>query len=213
VAMMTVAPELPGVMALVPRLVAAGVVVSLGHTGATAEECRAAAGAGASAITHCWNAHRRFAPRDPGPAVWALTDSSVTVGLIADGIHVAPETLTLTFAAARGRIAVTTDAIAPAGTDATEWDAYGNAVTIAGGAARLADGTLAGSVATPAHMLRVLEAAGVPFADAVHALSAPQARALGLGDFRLRPGDAAHVTVLADDRSVLQAWRVGTRVA
>lgn len=83
---------------------------------------------------------------------------------------------------------------------------------VAQGAARLVDGTLAGSVATPTRMLRVLEASGVPFEAGVHALSAPQAAALGLRRNLLRPGDPADVTVLADDHGVLQTWRRGVRV-
>ena len=218
VAMMTLAPERAGAEASVPMLARAGVLVSLGHTDSTVEVCRRAEHLGARALTHCWNAHRRFTPRDPGPAGWALSSPRVTLGLIADGIHVAPETLVLTLAAARGRVAVTTDAIAPAGTTATQWAAPGVGVpeqanvVVAEGAARLADGTLAGSVATPTGMLRVMESAGVPLAVAIEAMSAPQAWALGLGEWHLRPGDPANVTVLDEDRSVLQTWRDGERV-
>jgi N-acetylglucosamine-6-phosphate deacetylase len=212
-AMVTLAPERPGALAAVAALCAAGVLVSLGHTDADGATCDAARVAGASALTHCWNAHRRFAPRDPGPAGWALSSPGVVVGLIADGIHVAPETLALTLAAAPGRVALTTDAVAPAGTDRSSWSHGGLDVRVEGGAARLADGTLAGSVATPTRMLRVLEAAGVGFADAVHALSGPQAVALGLGRWRMRPGDPGHVTVLDDDHSVLSTWRHGRPVA
>jgi len=212
-AMLTLAPEVPGVRKLLRRLRSAGVTVSIGHSDATAEGCRAAAIDGADAITHCWNGHRRLTARDPGPAGWALSTPGVRVGLIADGIHVDPGVLALSFAAARGRVALTTDAIAPAGTDATCWVLGGREVTIDGGAARLTDGTLAGSVATPSRMLRVLTTAGVPLAEAVHGLCGPQSASLRLGEWRLRPGDPAHVTVLDDDSSVLQAWRSGTRVA
>jgi N-acetylglucosamine-6-phosphate deacetylase len=218
VAMATVAPERPGVQELIPTLVRSGVLVSLGHTDASAEQCRRARSLGARALTHCWNAHRRFAPRDPGPAGWALASPQVTLGLIADGVHVAPETLALTMSAARGRVALTTDAIAPAGTDLTEWRAPGvgagdaATVTVLDGAARLADGTLAGSVATPTSMLRVMDAAGVGFGAAIEALSAPQAWALGLGEWHVRPGDPANVVVLDDDHCVLQSWREGERV-
>jgi N-acetylglucosamine-6-phosphate deacetylase len=218
VAMATVAPERPGVRELIPSLVRSGVLVSLGHTDAPAEQCRQAEELGARGLTHCWNAHRRFAPRDPGPAGWALASPQVTVGLVADGVHVAPETLALTMSAAAGRVALTTDAIAPAGTEMTEWRAPGigrvgsTTVTVADGAARLADGTLAGSVATPTAMLRVLDAAGVAFGAAVEALSAPQSWALRLGEWHVRPGDPANVVVLDDDHSVLQTWREGERV-
>ena len=68
-------------------------------------------------------------------------------------------------------------------------------------------------MATPTDMLRVLTAAGVDLSVAVAAMSHPQSVALGLGEWRMRPGDPANVTVLAEDHSVLQAWRQGVRVA
>jgi len=212
VAMVTLAPELDGSADVIAALVERGVTVSIGHSDADAAAARFAQRCGATAITHCWNGHRRFAPRDPGPAGWALDTPGVTVGLVADGVHVAPEVVALTFAVAPRRVAVTTDAIAPAGTDLEHWNGGGFHVEVAEGAARLADGTLAGSVATPTRMLRELERAGVDFADAVHAMSAPQAQALGLGQWAVRPGDPAHVTVLADDHEVLATWRNGVRL-
>lgn len=224
VSMVTLAPERTGVMEMIPVWVDSGVRVSIGHSNADAATCAVAMQRGASAITHCWNAHRRFSSRDPGPAGWALSNTGVTVGLIADGIHVAPEVLALTFAAAAGRVALTTDAIAPAGTHSPtgrdtaqhsrEAPPPGSAgpVVVSGGAARLPDGTLAGSVATPTRMIRVLEAAGVPLEACVHALSVPQATGLGLAENLLRPGDPADVTVLDGDHEVLQTWRRGTRV-
>lgn len=220
VAMVTLAPERPGVMEMISVWVDSGVRVSIGHSNADAATCAVAMERGASAITHCWNAHRRFSSRDPGPAGWALTNSGVTVGLIADGIHVASEVLALTFAAAAGRVALSTDAIAPAGTSGHDGSGHGEdhllgslgPVVVAEGAARLADGTLAGSVTTPTRMIRVLEASGVPFEACVHALSVPQAVGLGLPKNLLRPGDPADVTVLDDDHDVRQTWRRGTRV-
>lgn len=222
VALVTLAPERTGVMELIPRWVASGVRVSIGHSNADAATCAEAMARGASAITHCWNAHRRFSPRDPGPAGWALSNRTVTVGLIADGVHVAPEVLALTFAAAGSRVALTTDAVAPAGHDGPTRRGGGRrqgappdpweSITVADGAARLPDGTIAGSVATPTRMIQVLRAAGVSFEACVHALSVPQATALGLTENLLRPGDRADVTVLADDHEVCQTWRRGVRV-
>jgi N-acetylglucosamine-6-phosphate deacetylase len=224
VSMVTLAPERRGVMEMISGWVDSGVRVSIGHSNADAATCAVATQRGASAITHCWNAHRRFSSRDPGPAGWALSNTGVTVGLVADGIHVAPEVLALTFAAAAGRVALTTDAIAPAGvhpstnSGTAQQDhqapppGYMGPIVVSGGAARLPDGTLAGSVATPTRMIRVLEAAGVSFEACVHALSVPQAIGLGLAENLLRPGDPADVTVLDDDHEVLQTWRRGTRV-
>ena len=140
VGMITYAPELGDASALVARCRDRGVIASIGHTDASAAQVQAAIDDGARHLTHCWNAHRRFAPRDPGPAAVALSDPRCTVGLIADLVHVAPETIRLTLAAAPGRVAVTTDAVAAAGVV----DAAAST-----DAARLADGTLAGGLATP----------------------------------------------------------------
>lgn len=205
---MTVAPELPGGTVLVADLCAAGVVVSVGHTDATAGEVRAAVDAGARHLTHCWNAHRRFTPRDPGPAGVALTDPRLTVGLIADLVHTSPEVVVLTLSAARGRVAVTTDAIPPAGTELGRWEEHGREVVVADGAARLGDGTLAGSVATPDALFRNLVGLGLAPADAVDACGGAQRRLLGLPEARLRPGDPADVVVL-DERLQVHRTLVG----
>ncbi len=170
----TIAPELAGSPPLIRLLAARGVTVSLGHTDATAEQCRAAADDGASMVTHVFNAHRRFAGRDPGPAGAALADDRFVVGLIADGFHVADDAIRLVFAAAGDRVALVTDAVAPAATNDSEWTSGGVTVIVEGGRAALPDGTLAGSVSTmdqcvrhcislginPAHVL--MAAAGGP---------------------------------------------------
>lgn len=182
---MTVAPELPGALAVVRALVSAGVIASIGHSDATAAQVRAAVDAGARHLTHCWNAHRRFVARDPGPAGVALTDPRLTVGLIVDLVHVAAETVLLTMAAARGRVAATGDTVA---------EAPGSP----GRAARLGDGTLAGGLAGPDELLRNLVDCGVDLAEAVDACGGAQRRLLGSPEVRVRPGDPADLVVLDD---------------
>ena len=209
---MTVAPELAGGMDLVAQLAAAGVLVSVGHTDADAAQVAAAVGAGARHLTHCWNAHRRFAPRDPGPAGVALSDPRVTVGLIPDLVHVSAEAVRLTLAAAAGRVAATTDAIPPAGTGLDRWEEHGRQVVVRDGAARLADGTLAGSVATPDAVLRNLVGLGATLDAAVDACGGAQRRLLGLAPVRVRPGDPADVVVLDDDLRPLRTVVAGREV-
>ncbi len=203
VAMMTVAPELPGGLDLVRELVDDGVVVGIGHSDATAQQVHAAADAGVRHLTHCWNAHRRLTARDPGPAGVALTRDELTVGLIADMVHVAPEVVELTLRAAAGRVAVTTDAVAAAGT-----------VAAAGqGVARRSDGTIAGGLAGPDDCLRHLVALGVDLADAVHACGGVQRELTGAPASRLRPGDLADVAVLDDRLQVQRTYVDGVQVA
>jgi len=214
----TLAPELVGGIELVRHLAGLGVVVSIGHSDADDDTTVAAIDAGARHLTHCWNAHRRLTSRDPGPAAVALVRPLLAVGLIVDRVHVADETVRLTLKAAEGRVAATTDAIAPAGLvprsgDNGTWDVgSGLAVTVAEGRATLADGTLAGSVATPVDLVRNLMWLGLDLEDAVDACGGVQRRLLGLDDVRVRPGDVADLTVLEDDMSVLRTLVDGHEV-
>lgn len=192
ISIMTVAPELAGVESLIARLVAAGVKVSIGHTDADAERCHVAFDAGATMITHWGNAHRRFTMRDPGPAAASIADERVSIGVIADGIHIADDALRMLASAAPDRMVLVTDAIVAARVDPDLWNAKGTPVTVDDGAARLADGTLAGSITTMDSCVRHMIALGVPNAVALGAA----------GGDRLRVGQSVGVVVLDD------AWRV-----
>src|SRR5207302_8309322 len=91
-----------------------GVVVSCGHTDATAEEATEAFDRGVRTVTHLFNAMRPFSHRDPGIAGAALARDDVIVQIILDGIHLAPDTARLIWRAAAGRVALVTDAVAGA---------------------------------------------------------------------------------------------------
>ncbi len=199
VALVTLAPELDGAHAVIDLLVERGVIVSMGHTDATADQARDGVAAGVSMITHCHNAHRRFAPRDPGPAGFALVDPAVTIGLICDGVHLAPETVLGVFAAAPDRVAVVTDAVAPAGSAQTTWALDGVELQVVGHQVLTADGRLAGSAVTPDASLRVLVGLGIEPSLALTAMATTPAAGLGLGRHDLTPGSVADVVVL-DDR-------------
>jgi N-acetylglucosamine-6-phosphate deacetylase len=213
VTIMTIAPELEGASEVIRLLGSRRVIVSMGHTDVDAEGAHAAIDGGVSMITHCHNAHRRFAPRDPGPAGAALVRPEVTVGLICDLVHLAPETVLAVFAAARGRVAVVTDAVAPAGTGAATWRFDDADVTISDGRALLGDGTLAGSVVTHDESLRALISIGLASADALGAMATVPARGLGLGAHDLTPGSVADVVVLDDGWRVHATWVDGAEVA
>src|SRR3954471_14290445 len=102
----TLAPELPGADALIERLLERGVTVSLGHSDASAAQARDAFDRGVRTVTHLFNAMRPLAHRDPGIVGAALAREDVVVQLIADGVHLAPETLQVVWRAAGGRVAV-----------------------------------------------------------------------------------------------------------
>ncbi len=207
----TLAPELPGAPELVRALAADGVLVSLGHTAATAAQARAAVAAGARTVTHVFNAMGPLDHREPGTVGVALTHPDVTVQVIVDGHHVAPEIVRLVFAAARGRTVLVTDAVAAALLPDGPSVLAGVRVEVRGGAVRNAAGDLAGSALTLDAAVRGAVAVGVPLAEALAAASEVPARLIGAGD-GLRPGARADVVVLDDDLTVHRTHLAGVGV-
>lgn len=211
VTMMTLAPELPGALDLVERLVATGVVVSCGHSDADAGQAHAGFDRGGRAVTHIHNAHRRWRPRDPGIGGVALVRPDVTVQAIVDGVHLAPEAAYGAFLAARERFCLVTDAMEAALLEPGHYGFAGRAVHARDGAVRLPDGTLAGSLLTMDQAVRNLVSSGAPLEDAAHAASAAPAQLLGRDDLgALREGAPAHVTVLDEELRVTRTLVGGT---
>lgn len=210
----TLAPELPGGLEATAQFVAGGVAVAVGHTGASEAQASAAFDAGATLLTHAFNAMPGIHHRAPGPVVAAMRDDRVTLELIADGVHVHPDVIALAFAGAPGRIALITDAIAAAGAPDGGYELGGLAVTVHEGTARLdADGAIAGSTLTQDAALRLVVAGGLPLPQAVAALTAVPARAIGV-DHRhgtLAAGAAADAVLLDDDLTVAAVWVDGVR--
>lgn len=198
---MTVAPELPGAEALITRLRERGVVVSVGHTEASAEEAGRAFNLGATGVTHVFNAMRPLQSRAPGVIGAALTRADVVLTVIVDGNHLADETVRLVWSSARGRVALITDAIAAAGAGDGEFMLGDTQVSVVDGAPPVReDGTLAGTVLTMIDAVRNLHLLGVPLEQAVGAASTVPARFLGRSDVGvLEPGAPADIVVL-DDR-------------
>lgn len=176
----TIAPELPHALDAIERLVAAGVVVAVGHTHADADIARAAFDRGATLVTHAFNAMHGITGRAPGVVGAALADPRVTVEVIADGIHVDPRLIAMLFAAAPGRVALVTDAMAAAAAAPGRYELGGLAVDVAEGRAVIAGtDTLAGSTLTMDRAVEVCVAAGVSPEDAVAAATTVPARVLG----------------------------------
>jgi N-acetylglucosamine-6-phosphate deacetylase len=195
----TLAPELPGALELIDALTARGVVVSCGHSDATAAEAHAAFDRGAPKVTHLFNAMRPFAHRDPGIAGAALARDDVTLELILDGHHVVDDAARVAWRAAGGRIALVTDAVAAAGVGDGRWKLGAVDVEVEGGVVRRLDGVLAGSVLTMLQAVRNLVALGVRVEDAVDAASRVPARAARRPDLgTIAPGAVGDVVVLDD---------------
>jgi N-acetylglucosamine-6-phosphate deacetylase len=213
VAMVTLAPELPGGIELVEHLTARGIVVSCGHSDADAELAHRAFDRGARAVTHLHNAHRRWAPRDPGLGGVALVRDDVSVQAIVDDVHLAPESAYAAFLTARKRFCLVTDAIAAAGIAPRDSQLAHQTVHVRDGEARLADGTLAGSLLTMDRALANLVAKGASLADAVHAASRAPALLVERPDLGLiAPGLPADIAVLDDDLRVTRTLIGGIEV-
>jgi N-acetylglucosamine-6-phosphate deacetylase len=212
----TLAPEVEGGLAAVAALASAGVVVSVGHSDATARQVAAAADAGARMVTHLFNAQRPLHHREPGVVGQALADPRLTSGLIADLTHVAAAACAIAFAAAPGRICLVTDASAAAGMAPGRYRLGGKLVEVRPGdgqAPRLADGTLAGSVLRMDRAVANAVAAGVGLAEAVAAATRVPADVLGRPDLgRLSPRAAADLVWLDDDLRAQATWVAGERV-
>lgn len=200
VSYMTLAPELPGGLDLVRFLTDRGVIVAIGHTDADAGTAHDAFDQGAQALTHIFNAHRRWSHRDTGPAGAALMRLTVTVHAIVDHIHLAPEATWMVAAAAGGRLALVTDAISAAGLGDGTYPLGDRSVLVRRDEARLGDGTLAGSVLTMDRAVRNLIDLGVSEVEALHSASRVPARLMGRPELgQLAPHTPADIVVL-DDR-------------
>ncbi len=193
VRLITLAPELQGAMEFIETLTGKGIVVSIGHTSCSAQQVHEAADHGASHITHTFNAQTPLAHREPGVPGAALVDDRIACELICDGIHLHPDIVRL-IAKAKGptlTVAVT-DAMEAAGMPEGTYQLGGQDVFVKDGAARLKDGTLAGSTLTMLRALQNLIAFGIAPQDAARMVTEAPALSIKDPDFgRLRPGAPA----------------------
>jgi N-acetylglucosamine-6-phosphate deacetylase len=205
VRMITLAPELPGGLEAVEAIAAGGGIAAIGHTDADAAVATRAVDAGARYATHVFNAMPPLHHRSPGTAGALLADERVTIGLIADGVHVDRLLVGVVARAAAGRVSLVSDAVASG--------LGGQPLTHGAAGARLLDGTLAGGTFGLDHVVRTF----APIAGretAIDAVTGTPARLLGLDDGRgtLRPGGRADIVLLTGDLDVA-ATIVGGRVA
>lgn len=227
---MTLAAELPGAFDLADLLAARGIIPSLGHTAADAATAtgfleRASTGLASSSdatgrlrptVTHLFNAMPSLHHRSPGPVASSLSSSgagNAVVELIADGVHLAPETIKLVFdLVGAENIALVTDSMAATGLQDGQYKLGTLAVTVDQGVARVdSTGAIAGGTATLLDVVRTTVAAGVALKDAVLAASSVPAAVLGLsaqvGD--LRVGMPADVVVVDTELNLAGVLRRG----
>jgi N-acetylglucosamine-6-phosphate deacetylase len=210
--LVTLAPEVSGMLSLIPALVAAGLRVQIGHTGATYEQAVEAMAQGASGYTHLFNAMSALHHRAPGAAGAALAHAQ-HAELIPDLLHVHPGAIRAALRAIPGLYCVT-DATAAAGMPDGAYRLGRQTVHKCLGGVRLADGTLAGSTLTMDQALRNLVGLGLTLAEASARTSRHAAAYLGLPDRGLlATGAVADVLVLDAATLHLQAvWVEGEPV-
>ncbi|MGD0373859.1 MAG: N-acetylglucosamine-6-phosphate deacetylase [Streptosporangiaceae bacterium] len=215
-AMVTLAPELDGALAAIDRLTGAGVIVSVGHSDATARQVAQAASRGARMVTHLFDAQRPLHHREPGVVGQALADPRLTSGLIADLRHVCAAVCKIAFDAAPGRIVIVTDAAACAGMPPGRYQLGGQPIELPPGEGAppvRADGTLAGSGLRMDTGIANMVTAGVGLADAVAAASRIPADLIGRPELgRIAPGAAADLVWLGDDMRTNATWVGGELV-
>lgn len=180
VKLVSVAPELPGAIDFI-RAVGEEVTVSLAHTTADYDTAMEAFRAGARQVTHLYNAMPPFSHRAPGVVGAAFDTPACKVELICDGVHVHPSVVRATFQMfGANRVILISDSMRAAGMPDGEYTLGGQAVTVKGSHATLADGTLAGSVTDLMGCLKTCVGMGVPLADAVRAAAVNSAKAIGM---------------------------------
>lgn len=210
--MVTVAPERIDA-ASIKALAVAGVIVSLGHTAASAEEVEAALAAGASGFTHLFNAMPAMEGRKPGPVGVALGNKSSWAGLILDGIHVHPLSARAAFAAKTARkLVLVSDAMATVGSKTSAMSLFGEEIAVSGGALRTAEGTLAGAHLDMSSAVRnAVAMLGATQSEALQMASLTPAEFLGVERERGRiaAGCRADFVLLGPGLDVLETWIAG----
>lgn len=216
VRMLTLAPEIPGANGLVELALNRGVTVSLGHSAAGFEVAYKALNAGASSVTHLFNAMSPLHHRDPGLSGAALTHPQAACGIIADKKHVHPAILQLAFQTlGPDRLYLVTDAVSAAGMASGEYTLAGERIFLDNGVPRLRTGTIAGSALTMNEALKnMMEITGCTIAEAVRMTSTTPARVIGEENRkgRLTPGYDADIVVLSPRLQVEAVWVKGEPV-
>lgn len=211
VRMVTISPEVPGGIDFIRKVRGeSDIVVCIGHTSADYDTALRAIEAGASHITHLFNAMTGLNHRNPG-VVGAALSTDVSTELIADTFHVHPGLFAMVYSLKKDRLVLVTDCTRAGGLPDGEYSLGGQPIFVKGIECRLADGTIAGSVLKLNDAVYNLHAhGGVPLHEAVHAASLSPARVLGEDHRRgsLKEGKDADI-ILMDDRCRVSAVFIG----
>jgi len=216
VGIITVAPELPGVLDLIPRLVRAGHRVSLGHSGADFDQAIAAIDAGARHATHLFNRMTPLAHRTPGLAGAILSRDDVAAELICDGYHVHPamSCMAMNAKGVHGVMAITDGTAGSGLPPGSTARLGGRSIRVSDAAAVLDDGTLAGSTLTMDRAFRnIVTLFDASITDAAIMCATTPARALGLTGFGvIAEGNVADLVVLDRGFGVARTFVAGEEI-
>ena len=202
----TLAPELPLALDLAVAIAASGAIPAMGHTDANFEQCRAGFDSGIRHVTHLFNAMRPIHQREGGPIVAALLEDQATCELICDGAHIDPAPLLMAYRVlGPHRTVVVTDNLHLAGVDAKSGRFAGEEVTVSGGKAAKADGTIVGSVETmDQHFRNTMRFLGISLSTAFRLCSTNPSRVAGASNRKgqLERGMDADLVLLDGDLQV-----------
>ena len=207
------APELPGAAAFA-REAAGECVVSAGHTDADYDAAGAMFDAGATHLTHLFNAMTPFRHRAPGVIAAASERENVTAELICDGRHVHPAAVRMAFRLFPGRICLVSDALRCCGMPEGEYELAGQTVVLRDGAARLPDGTLAGSASDLFECMLNAVRFGIAPEEAILSATLRPARVIGAETLAgsIAPGLAADFLVCGPELELREVWLGGERL-
>lgn len=208
----TLAPEFAP-QGAIGALAAAGLSVSAGHSEATAAEMLQAIDAGLTGVTHLFNAMSQMAAREPGVVGTALADDRLFAGIIADGLHVAPQSLKAAFRAiGPERLMLVTDAMPTVGGAKASFRLQGRAIRLVDGRLLDENGTLAGAHLTMNEAVRnAVALMSASLAEALRMATATPARFLGLEKElgRIAPGFRADLVAFDPGLAITRMWLAG----
>ena len=213
----TIAPESVS-LDQIRKLAGAGILVSLGHTDATLGECSAASAAGARCATHLFNAMSQLGNREPGMVGGVLSQGELSAGIIADLIHVHPETIAAALSAKRGpgQIFLVSDAMATAGSDIDSFELNGRNIMRRGDRLTLSDGTLAGAHLTLSSAVKnLVDHVRCPLDKALAMATSIPAKLIGKSGSigQLSAGSRSDLIHLSDDLILRSVWHGQTQIA
>jgi N-acetylglucosamine-6-phosphate deacetylase len=211
--MMTIAPELPGALALIRRLPAADVIASFGHSTADYEQTKAGIRAGIRHVTHLFNAMMPMHHRDPGPLPALLESPELSAQVIPDGVHIHPAVLRMAVQRLiEGRLVLISDGMQAMGLPEGRYLYNGLDYESKNGTARYLDGTLIGTSLGISELIdRCITHTGCSLQHAVRAASYNPASVLGLQNRKgsLEQGKDADLVLLGPDLKVDMTFRAG----